>query len=159
VYLLPFYIKKYKTNAEGECFVRKIRANTVYQYNDDGHIRDYNPNGLLFRNEKDKGIFLKEQRDLKSRYGGGTTAMFVNDSEKETTIITTISYFGWQQSVVLMLLLFGLLYTALFSQKDTLYVLGGIVIFYLLFALTSEKALKRQRELVEKAIASCVTEK
>lgn len=159
MYLLPFYIKKYKTNAEGECFVRKIRANTVYQYNDDGYIRDYNPNGLLFRNEKDKGIFLKEQRDLKSRYGGGTTAVFVNDSEKETTIITTISYFGWQQSVVLMLLLFGLLYTALFSQKDTLYVIGGIFIFYLLFALTSEKALKRQRELVEKAIESCVTEK
>ncbi|TNE53848.1 MAG: hypothetical protein EP338_09985 [Bacteroidetes bacterium] len=159
MYLLPLYIKKYKTNAEGQCFVRKIRANTVYQYNDDGYIRDYNPNGLLFRNEKDKGIFLKEQRGVKNRYGGGTTAVFINDSEKETTIITSISYFGWQQSVFLGLLLLGLLYTSLFSQKDTLFLIGAVVIFNLLFALTSEKALKRQKELVENAIESCVTEK
>ena len=159
MYLLPFYIKKYNTDAEAECFIRKLRANTVYQYNDDGYIRDYNPNDFLFRNEKDKGLYLKEQQDLKTRYGGGTTAVFVDDTNKGKTTITSISYFGWQQSAVLALLLLGLIYTALFSQKDTLTVSGALIIFNLLFAFTSSKALTRQKELIEKAIDNCETEK
>ena len=157
--LLPITIKKYKTDADSECFIRKVRANTIYQYNEDGYVRDYNPNDLLYRNEKVKGIYLKDQSDLKTRYGGGTTAIFISDSDNGKTIITTIAYFGWQQSLVLVLFIIGLLYTIFYSSKDTMTVVIGLVIFLILFALTSSKALIRQKDLIEKIIESCVAEK
>lgn len=157
--LLPFNIRRYKTGIDSECFIRKIRANTVYQYNDQGYLRDYNPNNLLFRNEKDKGIYLKEQRDIKTRYGGGTTAVFISENENGNTIVTSMAYFGWQQSLVLSILVFGLIYTIFYSPKDTITVVVGTLIFLILFAFTSSKALDRQRELIEKVIENCVADK
>jgi len=158
MYLLPVFLKKYKTSSPADCIIRKLRANTVYQYNNDGLIKDYNPNDLLFRNEKGKGLYLKDQRDLSSgvnHFGGGTTAVFVEDKKSGGAIISTISYYGWQQSIVLALLIGGFVYVSFYSQEDIITVLISILIFNLLFALTSYKTLQNQRLLIERIIAIC----
>lgn len=155
--LLPINIRIYNLDIEPAHLVRKIRANTINERNALGYIRKYNPNNLIVRNEKEKGIYLKEQGDLRTRYGGGTTAIFVSDSIHGKTKITAIAYFGWQQSLILFLLLIGLFYTTFYSPKDTITVIIFLIIFLILFAITSSKALARQRNLIEKLIENYVS--
>jgi len=154
--MLPIVVKKYKTKSSSDCIVRKIRANSIYQYNDEGYIKDHNPNNLLFRNEKNKGFYLKEQQSVKRRYGGGTTGVFVEDTEGGGAVVMTIAYYGLQQSLIIIALICGILYTSVFNQDELFKMVGIAFLFNLIIGYSCRESLQRQRKLVESIIDSCI---
>lgn len=95
MYLLPVFVKKYKTKSKADCFVKNIRLNTLYIYDKDGLLKTENPRGLICRNEKEKIIILKN-KPYYMRYSGGTTALMIAENkESDEIIITTIAYHDW----------------------------------------------------------------
>lgn len=154
MFFFPIHIKKFRTDASSECLVKTIRANTVYQYNKDGYYQDDNLSDLLFRNEKDKGIYIREQKALRTRYGGGTTAIFISEGANGASVLTSISYYGNFTSLFIVALICYAVYN-LFSKPDPISSLVFPITVILFFGMLSMSALTKQRELIEKVIEHC----
>ena len=156
MYLLPFYIERTKFTGDPECFVKRIRLNTILDQPNDGLIRNHNPNELSYRVEKKKGIYLKDARKSSTKKNGATTALFISESEGKT-VITSIQYNGTARSIVFgALICFVIIKWILGYQNSGLVMLIGIAIVgSLLFGWDNFKPLKAQRSLVQRVIKSC----
>lgn len=153
MYLLPFYIKRYKTKITADCFINSIRSNTLYIYDKDGYIRQSNPRGMICRNEKDRTLFLKD-RPYYSKASGGVTALMISEDPKEGhTVITSIAYHDWVGTIWSVLgIIVGIFGLVLGSNP-----LLSLFIFAIVFFMNSldKNELKRQQEFIEQTIKNC----
>jgi hypothetical protein len=155
MYYLPFFIRRYKTNVNSDAFVDQIRRRSLYKYNPDGYTRDYNPRGLIWRNEVSNTIYLKGEAHYKRLIGGVTAILIKDDTKSGKTIITTVAYHDIGGSMwILLFVVVGLYYLV----QD----FGNIWPFFLpligfsfLFGLFHSKELKRQKEFIEHIIIEC----
>ncbi len=156
MYILPLYIKRYKTKIKADCFVKNIRFNTMYIYDKDGYIQQSNPRGLICRNEKDKTIFLKDRPYYYRASGGVTAVMISDDANDEGIVITSIAYHDWLGAGWFIFALIIAIY-ALTQDVNPLYSLFIIAIVLFINGLDVSE-LKRQREFIEQMIKSCENE-
>lgn len=154
MYFLPFYIKRYKVKLDQNCFIRHIRTNTWYIYNEDGYLRDSNPRGLICRNEKDRTIYLKE-RPINRKFSGAVTAIMIADDKNET-IVTTVAYHDSIGTFYSVLMLVGAILLGIVLNLWLYFFLG--IGFVFLMNLFDYKDFVRQREFIEKYIDNCKME-
>lgn len=153
MYILPIYIKRYKTKIKADCFVKNIRFNTLYIYDKDGYIRQSNPLGLICRNEKDKTIFLKD-RPYYNRGMGGVTAVMIADGENnDEIIITSIAYHDLIGAIWFVFFIVGGIYGLIEGSNPLL--AAFIIAFTFLINGMNKSELERQKEFIEKTIKNC----
>ncbi|MBU2062129.1 MAG: hypothetical protein KKH44_09825 [Bacteroidetes bacterium] len=147
--ILPIKIKTYKLNITAVEFVRRIRGSSWLLVDEEKSL--YSPDHYIpARIEKEKGIYIKNRKDRISRYGGGTTGIFIENNNSENKI-TVIQYFGWQQSLILVLLLLGTIW-CLIKNEDWGVLLTALVGFNLIMAIINDEKLKKQLDYIHKII-------
>ena len=151
MYFLPFYIKRYKVKLDQNCFVRHIRNNTLYIYDQDGYYKESNPRGLICRNEKDKTIYLKD-RPFNRKFSGAVTAITIAGISEETTVTTVAFHDSLGTSFSILMLLGSILLG--FALNLWLHFFLGIA-FTFLINLLDYKEFLRQREFIESQIEHC----
>ena len=156
MYILPIFIKRYRSNIKAECFIKNIRLNTTNKYDKDGYIKLSNPRGLICRNELEKAIILKDKPQYFNG-SGGTTAIFISDNKvTDELTITTIAYHDWAGTLWNLIFIVGGLYSLIMG--DNLIFGFFIIAFILVMNGLDKSVLKRQKEFIEKTIANCEKE-
>ncbi len=145
--LFPIKIKTYELKITTDEFVRRIRASSWTYLEMEKSL--YTPNYYIpYRIETEKGIYIKNRKDRNSRYGGGTTGIFIENNNSQNKI-TVIQYFGWQKSLILVILLLGTIWCLIQNENwETL--LTTLICFNLILAFIEDKNLKEQVEYIHK---------
>lgn len=147
--ILPIKIITYELKITADEFVRRIRGSSWTYVDEEKSL--YTPNYYIpARIEKEKGIYIKNRKDRNSRYGGGTTGIFIEKNNSQNKI-TIVQYFGWQQSLILVILLLGTIW-CLIKNEDWGILLSTLLGFNLILAIIEDKKLKEQLDYIHKII-------
>jgi hypothetical protein len=153
MYLLPIYVKRYKANIKADCFVKNIRLNTLYKYDNDGYIRHSNPRGLICRNEKDKTIILRDRPYYRSLMGGVTALMIADGENGDELTRTSIAFHDWA-GAIWFAIIFSVGIYGLLEDANPMGLLVAFPVIFVLNALNTGE-LKRQKDFIERMIKNC----